>query len=267
MTTTPLRILNFDGHPITLLSVDGRAAVILREIGAALGYSRSGKGLVDTAGRDWRDRFEPEQDVVVLKGAELAAVKVALVGTPAAMHPSTCRRVLLTESGLDVLFGLCLRPRAARLCAFLTEHAFPGLAPMAQPEEMPEMEPPESPESPEASERPRAPRSARGLLLSMMPGAQHSAPPSYRELRLARRLELDERRFEAESIRRSGQALHALGEIDDDMLALCEVRAAEVALGQRPTLSQRRSRSLRRRLSGLGGVLRRAGVLRSLRQA
>jgi hypothetical protein len=81
------------------------------------------------------------------------------------------------------------------------------------------------------------PQLARGAVVRAAMRDAHMVSPDavrwFRELRLARRVSLDDRRFQADALRRCITVLRVMGHLDDAAYVQWEVRVAELALGRR----------------------------------
>ena len=206
VSVLPLLQSSFDGRPLTVLSVDGRPAWIARELGAAIGYANDGKRLVNRIRVEWAAEFLPGHDYTLVSGAALAALK-GIVDTDiiAAQTPNL---LVLFESGVHLALTKTTKPIGRRLRRFLVEEVLPRLVrgapiPGSQPE-------------------PNFDMVLRGV----------AAVRWFRELRLARRVDLDDRKFRAGALQHCVQLLYGAGRLDDDGLLIWETRVAEIALGK-----------------------------------
>ena len=64
--------LDFEGKPLTTLTVNGRPAWLAREIGVGLGYAHRGDRFVSKLSGEWSGEFVDGLDVARLTGPELA---------------------------------------------------------------------------------------------------------------------------------------------------------------------------------------------------
>jgi len=84
---------------------------------------------------------------------------------------------------------------------------------------------------------------------------EHPDPRILRERRLARQVDLADRKLRSTALREAGALLHSLGDIGDDERAVCEVTAARIAMGE-PVLTAQESLPEGWMLSGdVGGYL------------
>ncbi|MCK6527689.1 hypothetical protein L6R50_09035 [Myxococcota bacterium] len=197
----------FEGTPLATLIVRGQPAWIARQVGAAIGYSHGGKRLPNTVAGEWSDEFVLGSDYDLLTGPELMALKT-LDGVGTDCVPAMARSgiLILFESGLHLVLAKTRKPVGVRLRRFLVDDVLPQLV-----------------------------RDGRYAPERTLVGGELVDTPTGdlwrdREARLARQLELRDRRFQASSLRRTVRTLKALGRIDDDTVAAYEIRASEIAL-------------------------------------
>lgn len=126
--TAALQHFTFEGAPLALVTFKDRPAFIAREVGAVLGYSGDGKGLVDKITTDWNDELEDGRDFARLVGAELTAFKATMEqggDSPPSRAPSI---IILFESGLHGVLLLSRQPKARAMRRWLREEVMPQLA-------------------------------------------------------------------------------------------------------------------------------------------
>ena len=202
---------DFEGKPLITLAHDGHPAWVARQVGTALGYANNGKRLVNKITTDWAEEFIPERDYTVLSGSALAAFKAAAKGGPVPVSSRANRSlIVLFESGLHLVLAKTTKPVGERLRRFLVDEVLPQIV---------------------RDGRYDPERAVAGEMLVVATMTSVSSPID-RERRLAAKLELDERKFRARSLRDAVGTLHALGQIDDALRATYEVSAAEIALGR-----------------------------------
>lgn len=203
----PLLQARFQGRILTVLSVEGRPAWVARELGAAIGYANGGKRLVSLIGDEWSDEFLAGHDYMFVDGADLAALKGIVDPTVIPARAPTL--LLLFEPGVHLVLTKTAKPIGRELRRFLVDEVLPRLVRLHAPAEA---EP--------------VPSAVPGLLL--LPEAR----AWLRELRLARRVDLDDRRFRSAALHGCVRLLHAVGHLDDEDFIEWEIRVAEIALGQ-----------------------------------
>ncbi len=191
-------VIEFEGRPFTTLTYKDRLAWVAREVGAAIGYARRGKRLATMIRGEWADEFIPDHDYVVLTGEELSAFKAA--AGSGVVADRTAGLLLLLEPGVHLVLAKTNKEIGRRLRRFLVDRVLPQIVRTGRYD-------------PDA-----APEPAIDVRIA-------------RELRLARKLDLDERKFRAASLRQTGQTLRNLGRLDEDVYAACEVAATELAFG------------------------------------
>lgn len=196
----PILHAEFGGRPLSVLSYQGRPAWIAREVGAAIGYARGGKRLVSEITREWADEFIEGHDFALVDGEDLAALK-ALPGLGPDSVPSRAPGLLLLfEPGLHLVLTRTNKPIGKFLRRFLVDEVLPVLA-----------------------------RRGHQVDLMVTPVLDWRL---LREVRLALRVDLDDRRFRYSSLRQLLGILRTLGRLDDDALARWEAHAAEIALAR-----------------------------------
>jgi prophage antirepressor-like protein len=186
----------FQGKPVHTLTVDGRPAWVAREVGATIGYANHGKRFVGCITDEWSDDFVAGVDYALLTGADLAAIKADVD----AVSPHAKGVLVLFESGLHMALLKTHMPLGRALRRFLVDEVLPRLV----RNEAPAPAPPEPP---------------RDVAL-------------LRELRLAARVDLDDRKFRSEQLRRTADLLYLCHRLDGRTWSLCAISAAEIALGR-----------------------------------
>ena len=198
-------ITSFEEHPITTVTYRGRPAWIARQIGDAIGYAQQGKRFVTRITGAWADEFIEDRDFLVLKDRELELFK-SLIELGTDPVPSRAPSLLLLfESGLHLALTKTSKPVGKRLRRFMVDELLPQIVR-------------DGSYSPERAVR-------DGELVPKETEARLQ-----REDRLARKLDLEDRKFRAGSLRRTVGTLHALGYVDDEVFASYEVVASEIAL-------------------------------------
>ncbi len=196
---------DFEGATLQTLFFLDKPAWICRHVGAMLGYARSGNRLTDLILDQWRQDFMPGLHYEIMAGEDLRALRALYAGSglPIPRHPMA-RVLLLFEPGLHAVAARSTKPKAERLYRFVAEHIMPCF-----------------------DHEVAAPRAA--------PPTTEDRPPlnldAQRERRLGSRLDLDERKLSAASLRRTLEVLHRLGFISDQVFAIFEVAACEISLG------------------------------------
>ncbi len=204
MPITPRLLTQFEGRPLTILTVGDRPAWIAREVGTAIGYASGGKRLVSLVTDEWSDEFIAGHDYVFVQGDDLASLKSA---SPAAAVAAKAPVILLLfEPGLHLVLTKTSKPVGRRLRRFLVDEVLPKLVRGEEPKPTPTV--------------------SVGLTLH---GGE--ALRWVREIRLAHRVDLDDRSYRAGALHQCVRLLHGAGRLDDDEAAEWEVRIAELALG------------------------------------
>lgn len=218
----------FENHVLHVFDLDGDIAFLCNEVGAALGYAKAGHRLTCRVLGELRKDLSSPLDYRVLEALGLANLKILLARAP--MPPDLKGRdavLVLFEAGLRKVLARTEQAAAARMRHFLDNEVVPTMRRVAK-----EPEP------------------------TVVPRPVYAPPPStrmLRELRLLRRVDLDDRRFRTASLRDAGRALHEQGIIDAESLARCEVAGAEIALDR--TLLGLRA-ALFRSFAGSGWTMR-----------
>jgi prophage antirepressor-like protein len=197
---------NFEGRPLSTLTYKGRPAWIAREVGALLGYSHGGKRLANKITGDWSDEFIEGHDFEVLDHNELSIFKELLeLGTDSV--PSRApSMVILFESGLHLVLAKTSKPIGQRLRRFIVDEVLPQI--VRDGAYLPER------------------RVEDGQLVSA--DATTFNPRIAREQRLARRLELEDRKFKVQTLRHTIKDIK--GTVSPEAITILQVVAAEIAL-------------------------------------
>ena len=220
----PPAIINaeFEGQPLLTLTWKGQPAWIASQVGRAMGYAQRASRLVTRITRDWADEFIYGHDYLILTGEELAALKELLGPSTESVGGRASQVALLLEPGLHLALTKTGKPVGRKLRRFLVDEVLPRiargqeLAPLAEPRVL------------------IAPRATPMLAWD------HPDPGILRERRLARQVDLADRKLRSTALREAGALLHRLGDIGDGERAICEVAAARIALGE-PVLTAQES--------------------------
>ena len=193
----------FEGHALTTLTVQGRPAWVAREIGALLGYANDGKRFVNRITGEWSGEFLPGHDFAMLVGEELANAKSQLGDGRERLNGL----LVLFESGIHLALTKTTMKIGRRLRRFLVDEVLPQIARTGK-------------------YAPDEPKAAPSIVATRM-GLLHA-----RELRLAARVDLDDRKFRTGALQHTADLLYGLGRITVDAYVTCQVTACEIALGQ-----------------------------------
>ena len=117
----------FDGHQMTAITYKGKPAVIAKEFGQRLGYSKDGGKLVSLISDEWKSFFEDGKHYVVLRGKELSDFKELLKDNPSHGVSFHARIMLLFKSGMYKVAFKSGKPEAEPLIDFVVDHIFPQL--------------------------------------------------------------------------------------------------------------------------------------------
>ncbi len=186
----------FEGAPLTTLSYKGRPAWVAREIGKAIGYSHGGKRLPNKIKGDWAAEFIEGHDYAVLTGAELAAFKEAVGPGTDSVPGRTAALLILFESGLHLALVKTNKPVGRRLRRFIVDQVLPQLV--------------------------RDGRFEAGRQLATID------PRVHREMRLARKLELEDRKFKVRTLHQTIEGI--ADQVSPEAVTSLRVAAAEIAL-------------------------------------
>ncbi len=131
MNTANAITADFEGTALTTIQYQGRPAWIANEIGAALGYARGGKRLVESITKDWGQEFANGTDYLVLHGKELRDFKALLTdvtdSVSSKLEHSRREMMLIFETGLYLVVQKTDKPAGVRLRRFLAEHVLPQI--------------------------------------------------------------------------------------------------------------------------------------------
>lgn len=196
---------NFEGTALTTITYRGRPAWIAREVGAAIGYSHGGKRLPNKVAGDWAAEFIDGHDYVMLEGDDLATFKAA-VGEGTGSVPSKTNRavLLLFEPGLHLVLAKTNKPVGVRLRRFIVDQVLPQIVRDGQ-------------YSP-----------ARAVVDGEIVEREALDPRAERERRLARRLELDDRKFKVRTLQQTIAGIE--DQLSTEAVTSLRVVACEIAL-------------------------------------
>ena len=195
----------FEGSPLTTLTYRGRPAWIAREVGAAIGYSHGGKRLPNKVTGDWNAEFIEGHDYMLLAGEDLAAFKAArFEGTESVPSKANRGILILFEPGLHLVLAKTNKPIGIRLRRFIVDEVLPQLvrdghyAPSCQ------------------------------VVDGQLVERKAPDPRVQRELRLARKLELEDRKFKVRTLQQTIAGIE--GRVSADAITSLRVVAADIAL-------------------------------------
>ena len=222
----PFAILTaqFEGHALTTITWNGQPAWIASEVGRALGYTQQGTRLVTAITRDWSEEFIYGHDYLIITGDDLADLKELLEPVADSVPGRTAQLALLLEPGLHLALTKTNKPAGRKLRRFLVDEVLPSIVRGQQAEDTYEPDP-ELVDTPPILVTPRP---------APVLAWEHPDPRILRERRLARQVDLNDRKLRSRALRDAGLLLHTLGDIDDVELARCELAAARIALGDEP---------------------------------
>lgn len=197
---------DFEGSALTTMTYRGRPAWIAREVGAAIGYSHGGKRLANKITGDWADEFIEGHDFAVLAGDELAAFKALLEPGTDSVPGRTAAMLILYESGLHLVLAKTNKPIGHRLRRFIVDEVLPQV--VRDGAYLPER------------------RVVGGQIVSADCAIVDARVA--REQRLARRLELDDRKFKVHTLHSTIE--HIQDRVSPEAITSLRVVAAEIAL-------------------------------------
>jgi len=93
----------YAGHELATLEYDGEPVWLASQVGEALGYVDN-KSIARAVRRNWSEDFEAGVEFHLLRGDELAAVKVA--AGPVAIPATASSVMVLTQAGVDAVLQL-----------------------------------------------------------------------------------------------------------------------------------------------------------------
>ncbi len=194
----------FEGHPVTTLTYNDNPAWIAREIGNAIGYARRGERLVTKVTGEWKHEFIAGTDFVVLEGEDLCDLKEVLGQHTESVGSRARHLVLLLEPGLHLVLAKTNKPIGVRLRRFIVGEVLPQIV------------------------RDGRYLASRKVVDGQLVGRQDVDPRAQRELRLTRKLELEDRKFKVRTLQHT---LAAIGDqLSSEAVTSLRVVAAEIAL-------------------------------------
>lgn len=114
-----------EGHPLSIIEMDGEIYFIAKEVGALLGYGQDGSELVTMITRKWDGEMRDGPHWTLLDGERLRVVKHILSGGQDVDR--LARLLLLTERGLWRVLILTGKPAGARLRDKLDSEILPQI--------------------------------------------------------------------------------------------------------------------------------------------
>ena len=196
---------NFEGTALTTITYRGRPAWIAREVGAAIGYSQGGKRLATKLTGDWAEEFIEGHDFMLLQGADLTAIRD---GWPEGTEPVPLRSnrgaLLLFEPGLHLVLAKTNKPVGVRLRRFIVDQVLPQIV------------------------RDGRYSPARAVVDGGVVEREPMDPRAQRERRLARRLELEDRKFKVRTLQQTIAGIE--DQLSTEAVISLRVVACEIAL-------------------------------------
>jgi prophage antirepressor-like protein len=119
--------ITFEDRAFTVIDHDGRKAVVARELGDALGYSRTGRRLCNYITGKWSNELTHGRDYLVLGSDGIRALRYQ--GAPPDLVSAKARNLtILFESGVHLCLLKSNRPAGVALRRFLADTLFPAIA-------------------------------------------------------------------------------------------------------------------------------------------
>jgi len=112
------------GFDLTVYQIQGKPAVLARELGRALGYAGDGKRLLSNIRKEWASDMVEDHDYTVLVGDELRAFKDVVTEYVTSRAPSL---TLLFWGGVNKVLLLSRKPEGAAVRDVLAHHGMPEL--------------------------------------------------------------------------------------------------------------------------------------------
>jgi len=117
----------FDGKPL-VWTYQGEPHVPLRALGAALGYSEGGEGLVNTWSNSWKGEFKEGHHFKILKGKSLKEFKeLTSLTNFAVVSPNAPKLMLMTLVGVNRVLLLTGKPIGLKLRDWLDTEVLPQI--------------------------------------------------------------------------------------------------------------------------------------------
>jgi len=193
--------IDFEGNEITGLWYKGQPCMLARDIGRALGYADNGKSLSRRL-REWGEEFLDGIDIIRPTDAEWSDTAIGGEFRPLASTP-----IFLTKSGVDLVCMKTSKPVGVRLRRQIADMDLIEYRQDAAGEFRAEVKP---------AGRVKSGQERYEILLE-------------RERRLARKLDLDERRFKLQALK---DGVEALGDfLSPEALQTLRIAALEIGTG------------------------------------
>ena len=226
-------VFEFEGHKLTTLEYKGRPAWIAREVGTAIGYAQNGKRLATRITCEWSDELIDGHDFSVIKGHELQQLQELLnQGYPSGTFKNSKSLTVLFESGVHIALLKTKKDAGKRLRRFLASEVLPQIV-----------------------------KKGSYVPIKAQPHSILDAKTQAliaRENRLAKKLEVDTRRFESKALEGLVKRLRESGTVSKEVCDACDVKAAEIATGR--DLSMLRPEDLEPDWVSPSEIAKRAGV-------
>lgn len=122
-----VKMFEYEGEPLTALTYKGQPAVIAKEFGKFLGYSKDGSKLVSLINDEWKKFFKEGKHFVVLRGKDLKDFKEMLGVNPSHGFTRVVNLTLLFKAGMYKTAFHSGKERAEPLIDFVVDEVFPQL--------------------------------------------------------------------------------------------------------------------------------------------
>lgn len=127
MENAIVKMFEFEGRPFAAFTVDGRPAILAKELGVRLGYANDGSRISKLIRKEWKDSFVEGKHYRIITGKELSDLKHVLeLGTQ--YVPSRSPHIIvLFEEGINMVALKSDKASAVRFQQFLAEKVVPQL--------------------------------------------------------------------------------------------------------------------------------------------
>lgn len=127
MSNDIVRVFDFEGRPLTVVTYKGKPAYIAKEFGARLGYARNGGKLSDMITGKWGKFFVSGEHYIVLRGKELSDFKNLFEAITPGVFTRVSNLMLIFKPGMYKVALKSGKPEVEPLIDFFVNHVIPQM--------------------------------------------------------------------------------------------------------------------------------------------
>jgi len=122
-----VKMFEFEGRPFAAFTVDGRPAILAKELGIRLGYANNGSRISKLIRTEWKNSFVEGKHYKIITGQELVDFKQLLEPGTYCVPGHASHIIILFEEGINMVALKSDKASAVRFQRFLAEKVVPQL--------------------------------------------------------------------------------------------------------------------------------------------